>query len=117
MLVESKFADLNYNLATVACQNRQVTMDNARDIIDNNNANTRSILDFLIQDKLDTLHAENSELRGQLSQASQNAYLLEQLRPTPYPSYLVANPYYSPSYYGTATVSYNTGGCNCGGLA
>lgn len=121
MLVESKFADLNYNLATVACQNRQTTMDNARDIIDNNNANTRSILDFLIQDKLDSLHAENSELRGQLSQASQNAYLLEQLRPTPYPAYIVNNPYYSAGYYATATyaptAAYASGGCNCGGLA
>lgn len=117
MLVEGRFADLNYNLATVACQNRQTTMDNARDIIDNQNANTRSILDFLIQDKLDTLHAENADLRGQISQANQNAYLIEQLRPTPYPSYLVENPYYSPYTYGYNRIAnYNTG-CTCGTLA
>lgn len=124
MLVESKFADLNYNLATVACQNRQTTMDSTRDIIENNNANTRSILDFLIQDKLDSLHAENADLRGQISQANQNAYLIDQLRPTPQPAYMVANPY---STYYTATVPYVTTtpyitttnystGCNCGGL-
>lgn len=117
MLVEGRFADLNYNLATVACQNRQTTMDNARDIIDNQNANTRSILDFLIQDKLDSLHAENADLRGQISQANQNAYLIEQLRPTPYPSYIVENPYYTAYPYGYGRVAnYNTG-CTCGTLA
>jgi hypothetical protein len=63
-LIQSSFADLNYNLASIACQNRQATVDGVRDIIDNNNANMRSILDFLVQDKIETLTSENSALKN-----------------------------------------------------
>lgn len=93
-LIQSSFADLNYNLATEACQNRQAVNQGVRDIIDNNNSNMRSILDFLVQSKIDTLNAENASLRGQISQAEQNAYLVSQLgQKTPTPAYIVANPY------------------------
>lgn len=106
-LIQSSFADLNYNLATLACQNRQATSDGVRDIIENNNVNTRSILDFLVQDKLDTLHAENAALRGQISQSEQNAYLISQLgNKAPIPAYVVANPY---------TPAYNFNTCCCAG--
>lgn len=87
----------------MACQNRQATADGARDIIDNNNSNTRAILDFLVQDKIDSLNAENASLRGQVSQSEQNAYLISQLgNKAPIPAYVVANPY---------AYSYNTCGC------
>lgn len=107
-LIQQSFSDLNYNLATLACQNRQAVADGTRDIIDNTNSSMRSILDFLVQDKLDTLNAENAALRSQVSQAEQNAYLVSQLRPTAQPSYLVSNPYTG------AYTSYGTGyGCSC----
>lgn len=110
-LISQNFADLNYNLASQACQNRQTVLDSARDIIDNQNANTRSILDFLVQDKIDSLNAENVALRGQVSQSEQNAYLLAQLRPTAMPAYVVANPYTGVTYtsYGCG---YGSCGCN-----
>ena len=65
----------------------------ARDIIDANNAGVRSILEFLTQDKIATLQAENQGLRLAASQAAQNAYLVNELRPAPIPAYTVANPY------------------------
>ena len=40
------FADLNYNMATQACDTRRAIADSTRDIIDSNNAGVRSILDF-----------------------------------------------------------------------
>lgn len=46
-----------------------------RDIIDNANANSRAILDFLTQDKIATLTAENQSLKFQASQTAQNAYI------------------------------------------
>lgn len=46
-----------------------------RDIIDNANANSRAILDFLTQDKIATLTAENQSLRFQASQTAQNAFI------------------------------------------
>lgn len=98
-LIQSSFADLNYNLASEACQNRQTVNQGVRDIIDNNNNNMRSILDFLVQNKIDTLSAENTALRGQISQSEQNAYLVSQLgQKAPQPCYVVANPYSGTTY-------------------
>lgn len=95
-LIQASFADLNYNLASQACENRRTTQDAARDIIDNTNSSMRSILDFLVQNKIDTLNAENAALRGQISQSEQNAYLVSQLsQRAPIPAYVVANPYSS----------------------
>ena len=61
--IERGFAETNYNMATQACDTRRTITDSARDIIDNNNAGIRSILDFLTQDKIATLTAENQALR------------------------------------------------------
>lgn len=91
--IERGFAEVNYNMATQACDTRRAIADGTRDIIDNNNAGIRSILDFLTQDKIATLQAENQELRLAASQAKQNTYLINELRPAPVPAYTVANPY------------------------
>ena len=92
-LIERGFADTNYNMATQMCDTRRTITDNARDIIENQNAGVRSILDFLTQDKIATLAAENQSLKFAASQAAQNAYLVNELRPAPVPAYPVANPY------------------------
>ena len=101
--MERGFADTNYNLATQFCETRRAISDSARDIIENNNLGVRSILDFLTQDKIATLTAENQSLKFAASQAAQNAYLVNELRPAPVPAYTVANPY-----------TYNIVGCGCG---
>lgn len=101
-------ADVKYQMATESCDTRRAISDNARDIIENQNSNTRSILDFLVSDKLSTLQAENQELRLQASQAKQNAYLVNELRPCPIPAYITCNPY--AASYG---IGYNNG-CGCG---
>lgn len=87
------FADLNYNLATQACDTRHAITDS-----------TRQIIDFLTQDKIATLTAENQSLKFAASQAAQNAFIAanqdaqtaELLRrldaPVPVPAYVVANP-------------------------
>ena len=112
--MERGFADLNYNLATQACDTRRAITDNARNIIDNQNAGVRSILDFLTQDKIATLTAENQSLKFAASQANQNAFIVanqeaqtaELIRrlgvPAPIPAYAVPNP----------NVGYNPCGCN-----
>lgn len=64
---------VNYNLATQACDTRNTIQNTTRDIIDNQNSNTRAILDFLVQDKLATKDARITALENQLSQANQNA--------------------------------------------
>ena len=97
--IDSNFATLNYNLATEACADRAAITTGVRDIIDNANTNTRSILDFLVQDRISALQSENAALKGQISQSEQNAYLINALRPAAEPAYLVANPY--TGIYGT----------------
>jgi hypothetical protein len=62
------FSDLGYALATQSCDTRRTIADSTRDIIENNNAGVRSILDFLTQDKIATLQAENQSLRFAASQ-------------------------------------------------
>lgn len=97
--IERGFADTNYNLATQFCDTRAAISNSTRDIIDSNNAGVRSILDFLTNDKIATLTAENQSLKFAASQQAQNAYLVGQLRPSPVPAYNVANPYCCNSYY------------------
>ena len=98
--MERGFADIGYTLATQACDTRAAIANSTRDIIDNNNAGIRSILDFLTQDKIAALTAENQSLKFAASQAAQNAYLVSELRPAPVPAYTVANPYCCNTYYG-----------------
>lgn len=103
--IERGFADTNYNMATQACQTRQAIADS-----------TRSILDYLCQDKIATLQAENNDLRRAASQDRQNALLttamsaqtnqiIDAVRPTPVPAFPASN------LYGYA---YNGCGCNTG---
>jgi hypothetical protein len=102
--VERGFCDLNYNLATQACDTRRAIADSTRDIIDSQNSGTRAILDFLTQDKIAALAAENQTLKFAASQANQNlalgammdantAEILRRVAPSPIPSYTVPAPY------------------------
>ena len=102
--IATNFADLNYNLATQACDTRRAIADSTRDIIASNEAGVRSILDFLTQDKIATLTAENQSLKFAASQAAQNTFITanqeaqtaELIRrlgaPVPIPAYVVPNP-------------------------
>lgn len=112
-LIERGLCEVNYNILTQSNGINTGIATAARDIIENNNAGVRSILDFLTQDKIATLQAENQALRLTASQQAQNAFLIDQLgTKAPVPAYVVANPYAS---YGGCGVSayYNSGTC-CG---
>ena len=119
--IERGFADTNYNLATQACDTRRAIADSTRDIIDSNNAGIRSILDFLTNDKIATLTAENQSLKFAASQAAQNAFIIanqeaqtaELIRrldtPCPVPAYVVPNPNccYTPINTGCGLNNFN----------
>ena len=97
-------ADVKYTVAQEACETRHSMSNNTRDIIENANANSRAILDFLTNDKIATLTAENQSLKFAASQAQQNAFitanqeaqtaeLIRRLgRDCPVPAYVVPNP-------------------------
>ena len=84
---------VRYDVAAQACDTRNTVQNATRDIIDNANSNSRAILDFLTQSKLQDLQSENQGLKLAASQAAQNSYLVSQLRPSPIPAYTVQNPY------------------------
>ena len=69
-------AQVRYDMATQACDTRNTIQTATRDMIDNANANTRQIMDFLVQDKISALQAENQSLKFAASQANQNAVLM-----------------------------------------
>lgn len=101
---------VNYNMATNTCAVQNTIQNSTRDILDSNNANTRAILDFLTQDKISSLQAENQALKFQASQTAQNAFitanqeaqtaeLIRRINPSPVPAYSVPAPYpYCGSY-------------------
>ena len=106
--------NVRYDMATQACDTRQAI-----------NNSTREILDFLTQDKIASLTAENQSLKFAASQASQNAFitanqeaqtaeLIRRLgRDCPVPAYVVPNP--NCCYGNPLGVSYSgNNGCGCG---
>ena len=120
-------ADLKYTIATEDCATRNTIQNNTRDIIDSQNAGTRAILDFLTQDKIATLTAENQSLKFAASQANQNAFitanqeaqtatLLRRLgADCPTPAYVVQPP--TPVHFPTNNCGTFSGwgnGCGCG---
>lgn len=108
---------VNYNMATQFCALGNTVQTSTRDLLENQNANTRAILDYLTNDKIDSLRAENQALRFSASQDRQNALLttamtaqtnqlIDRIAPYPVPAYQVNPPY----YYGGCG---NGCGCNC----
>ena len=77
---------------------------NTRDIVDTVNANYRALHDEIVANRIEDKNAqitaqqnEINALRLKASQEAQNAYLINELRPSPIPAYITSNPY-----------------CNCG---
>lgn len=128
--VQRAIDGVNYNMLSNSNALQNTIQNTTRDIIDNANANSRAILDYLCQDKISTLQQENQALRLATSQANQNAVLraamdantAEIIRRTgndcPIPAYVVPNP---NCCYGNSIgvgVGYNNGGgFGCGGYA
>lgn len=105
---------VNFNMAQNACALQNTMNMNTRDIVDTVNANYRALHDEIvanrIEDKNAQIQAQQNEinaLRLSASQAAQNTYLIDQLKPCPSPSYIVPNP--------SCCYNYNvTSGCGCG---
>lgn len=66
---------VRYDMATQACDTRSAIYNSTRDIIDNANANSRALIDFLVQDKLASKDARIAQLENKLSQSEQNAFI------------------------------------------
>lgn len=121
---------VNFNMAKGFCDLGNVINMQTRDIIDNQNANYRGLMDFLVTEKLSAKDAHIAALEGQLGRAEQNGVFraaidsatAEIIRRTghDYPSaaFLVQPP--TPVNFptnGCGTVQFGGGygnGCGCG---
>lgn len=65
---------VNYNMAKGFCDIGQAINTQTRDIIDNQNANYRGIMDFLVTEKLAAKDARIAQLENQVGRAEQNAF-------------------------------------------
>lgn len=94
---------VNYNMSQNTCALQNTMNTNTRDIIDSQNAGTRAILDYLCQEKISSLQAENNDLRRAASQDRQSALLttamsaqtqqiINSVNPQAVPAYVVPNP-------------------------
>lgn len=108
---------VNYNMAQNTCALQNTMNSNTRDIIDNQNAGIRAVLDYLCAKENVDLRDKVQKLELAASQSAQNAYiaanqeaqtaeLIRRISPMPVPSYVVPAPY---PYSGCGC---NTG-CNC----
>lgn len=120
---------VRYDLATGFCNLGNAISSQTRDIIENQNANYRSLMDFMVQEKISTKDARIAELSNQLSQSNQNAVIraaidastAEIIRRTgndcPVPAYVVPNPnccYGNPLGVGYSGAGYSGYGSGCG---
>ena len=96
-------AQVRYDMAQDTCALQNTMNSNTRDIIDSQNAGTRAILDYLCQEKISSLQAENNSLRLAASQDRQSALLttamtaqtqqiINSVNPSAIPAYVVPNP-------------------------
>lgn len=64
------------------------------------------IIDYMSNEKTQALRDENFALRLAASQAKQNQYLVDQIKPCPIPAYITCNPY---------AAAYGCNSCGCNG--
>lgn len=106
--VERGFADTNYNMATQNCATLQA-IDKVGD----------RIIDYMSNEKLQTLRDENQALRLAASQARQNELLIDRLGyHCPQPAYVVQPPQqvtFPTNCCGGVNYAGYSGGCGCNG--
>lgn len=97
-----------FNMQTDTCSINTNAAQNTQAIVQNQNDNTRAILDALtaqsIEQKNDKIAEQAQKINAlnlAASQAAQNNYIINALRPSPIPAYPVQNPYCGCNQYGT----------------
>ena len=81
------------DLKTMNLESRYLNERQTCDILAGQTAQTRAILDYLTNEKIEGLRAENTALKGEISNGRQSAYIIDALAPKcPQPAYVVQPP-------------------------
>ena len=115
------FSGISREIASCCCEtNRnidQLRFDTERQHCETRraiDANADRIIGYLTNQEMDRLRCENQALRLNASQAAQNAYLINELRPTAKPAYITCSPFSSAFGWGSGWGNGNGCGCGCG---
>ena len=118
---QNSIQNVRFDLSAGLCNLGSTIQSGLRDVIDNQNANYRGLMDFMVQEKLSGKDARIAELTNQLSQSQQNGVIraaidastAEIIRRTgndcPTPAYWV-----NPPTPVQAPYSWTNGGNGCG---
>ena len=113
-------AQVRYDMAANACAVTNTIQSAARDIADNQNANYRALHDEIVAIRMEDKNAQIAALQSQVqalnlaqSQANQNQYLINTLRPCPVPAYISCNPWAGQAAYGSCGTAYGYGCGTC----
>ena len=94
------FQQVGYDLATQGNAIQVSISNQTQALMQNQNDNYRALHDEIVANRMEDMRTENANLRSQIqalnlaqSQANQNTYLVNTLRPCPQPAYVVANPF------------------------
>ena len=111
---QAGFNSVVNSLATNACDIERGQDDIKYLMAQNQNATMVSIdrlgdrlIDYMNQEKMDSLRTELQNAKFQISQANQTEQILNSLQPIARPAYITASPYQSLNYNGV-------NGCGCG---
>jgi hypothetical protein len=122
---QAGFNALSRELADCCCATQRaidgVKYENAKntcDIIRAGQDNTRAILDYLTNEKIEGLRAENVALKGQISNDRQSRYIVDALSPKcPQPAYVVQPPqevtFPTNCCGNVAYANFGNNGCGC----
>ena len=115
--ISQNICNLGYQMQSCCCETNRnidaVRYENAKntcDIITANNNNTQRIIDMYQANQIQTLRDANQALTNQLSNLSQTASIVNQLKPSPIPAYLTCSPYQAQQF---AYNNMNCGSCGC----
>ena len=121
---QAGFNALSRELADCCCSTQRsidsVKFENQKntcDIIRAGQDNTRAILDYLTNEKIEGLRAENVALKGQISNDRQSRYIVDALSPKcPQPAYVVQPPQevtFPTNCCGNVAYANYNNGCGC----
>lgn len=113
------FNGLNQAIGDCCCQTQRA-IDNVNFNMQKNTCDLQRsidcvgdrIINYMTQQEMANLRDQVQTYRFRESQSAQNAYLVDQLRPTARPAYITCSPY--DVSYGFNRGGYNAGGCGCG---
>ena len=96
------FNGISHQIADCCCETQRMIERQTCELINNQNANTQRIVDYLYCKELENVKSERDDYKLQLSQARQTSTIINSLNPQAIPAYLVQNPNccYNPVGYG-----------------